>query len=112
MVTKVLGAGLAIVALAAIALTFPAFHHLREVPPSSPAIRAAFPAPPGTELGSGDDVLDAAISPDQRQVVFVATSGGTASLWRRALDSERADRMAGTEGAQFPAWKPTSNVAR
>ena len=110
MVTKVLAAGLAIVALAAIALAFPALRHLREVPPSSPAIRAAFPAPPGTELGSGDDVLDAAISPDQRQVVFVATSGGTASLWRRALDSERADRMAGTEGAQFPAWKPTGNV--
>jgi Tol biopolymer transport system component len=102
--------GLAIVALAAIALAFPAFRHLREVPPSIPAIRAAFSAPPGTELGSGDDVLDAVISPDQRHVVFVATSGGTASLWRRALDSDRADRMAGTEGAQFPAWKPTGNV--
>lgn len=110
MVTKVLTTGLAILALAAIALAVPAFRHLREVPRSSPAIRAAFPAPPGTELGSGDDVLDMAISPDQRQVVFVATSGGTASLWRRSLDSDRADRMAGTEGAQFPAWKPTGNV--
>ena len=110
MVTKVLAAGLAIVALAAIALAVPAFRHLREVPPSSPAIRAAFPAPPETELGSGEAVLDAAISPDQRQIVFVATSAGTASLWRRALDSERADRIAGTEGAHFPAWKPTGNV--
>jgi eukaryotic-like serine/threonine-protein kinase len=109
-VTKILTAGLAIVALAAIALAFPAYRHLREVPASSPAIRAAFPAPPGTELGSGDDVLDAAISPDQRHVVFVATSGGTASLWRRALDSDRTDRMAGTDGAQYPAWKPTGNV--
>jgi eukaryotic-like serine/threonine-protein kinase len=109
-VTKVLAAGLTIVALAAIALAVPAFRHLREVPPSIPAIRVAFLAPPESALGSGDDVLDAAISPDQRQIVFVATSGGTAALWRRALDSERADRIAGTEGARLPSWKPTGNV--
>ena len=110
MVTKVLAAGLAIVALAAIALAVPAFRHLREVPPPPASIRGAFPLPAGAELGSGDQTLDAAISPTEREVVFVATSGGTASLWRRALDSERADRMVGTEGAQFPAWKPTGNV--
>jgi Tol biopolymer transport system component len=109
--TKVLAAGLAIVALAAIALAFPAYRHLRELPPPpAPAIRATFPAPRGAELGSGDDVLDAAISPDQRQVVFVATSDGTAALWRRALDSDRAERIAGTEGARLPAWKQTGNV--
>jgi len=110
-VTKVLVTGLAIVALAAIALAFPAFRHLREVPPPlPPAIRAAFPAPPDAELGSGDGTIDAAISPDQRQIVFVATSGGTAALWRRALDSDRADRIAGTEGARLPSWKQTGNV--
>ena len=106
-----LSTGLAVVAVAAIALAFPALRHLREAPPPpSPAIRAAFLAPPGTELGSGDDVLDAAISPDQRQIVFVATTGGTAALWRRALDSDRAERIAGTEGARLPAWKQTGNV--
>lgn len=112
MVAKVLGTGLAIVALAAVALlAIPAVRHLREVaPPSAPAIRAAFPVPPGTQLGSGDDVLDAAISPDQREIVFVATSEGTAALWRRALDSDRADRIAGTEGARLPSWKQTANV--
>jgi len=109
-VTKVLGAGLAIVALAAIALAFPAFRHLREVPPSNPAIRAAFSAPPGSLLGFGDDTLDAAISPDGRQVVFVATTNGTAALWRRALDSERAERIPGTDRAQLPSWKQTGNV--
>jgi eukaryotic-like serine/threonine-protein kinase len=103
--------GLAVVALAAIALAFPALRHLREVaPPPPPAIRAAFLAPPGAELGSGDDVLDAAISPDQRQIVFVATSGGTAALWRRALDSDRAERIANSEGAKLPSWKQTGNV--
>jgi Tol biopolymer transport system component len=110
-VDRWLSTGLAIVALAAIVLAFPAYRHLREVaPPPPPAIRAAFPAPPGAELGSGDDVLDAAISPDQRQIVFVATSGGTAALWRRALDSDRAERIAGTEGALLPSWKQTGNA--
>jgi Tol biopolymer transport system component len=110
-VAKVLATGLAIVALAAIALAFPALRHLREVPTSpAPAIRAAFPAPPGTDSASGDQPLDAAISPDERHIVFVATSNGAAALWRRVLDSERADRMAGTDGAQFPAWKPTGNA--
>jgi eukaryotic-like serine/threonine-protein kinase len=110
-VAKVLSTGLAIVALAAIALAFPALRHLREVtPPPAPAIRAAFPSPAGSELGSGDQVLDAVIAPDEREIVFVATSNGTAALWRRALDSERADPIAGTDGAQLPAWKPTGNV--
>jgi Tol biopolymer transport system component len=109
-VAKVLGIGFAIVALAAIALAFPAFRHLREGPSRSPAIRAAFPPPPGADLGSGDDVLDAAISPDERRIVFVATAAGTAALWQRPLDSERAVRIAGTEGAQLPAWKQTGNV--
>jgi Tol biopolymer transport system component len=109
-VAKVLGTGLAVVALAAIALAFPALRHLREVPLSSPSIRAAFPAPPGTLLGFDDDTLDAAISPDGRQIVFVATTNGTAALWRRALDSERAERIPGTDRAQLPSWKQTGNV--
>lgn len=111
MVAKVLTIGLAIVALAAIALAFPALRHLREVPPPpAPAIRTAFAAPAGAELGSGDQTLDAAVAPNEREIVFVATTNGTAALWRRALDSERADRIAGTDGAQFPAWKPTGTV--
>jgi hypothetical protein len=42
--------------------------------------------------------------------VFVATSDGTARLWRRALDEARAEPIAGTEGAQLPAWKQTGSV--
>jgi Tol biopolymer transport system component len=99
-------------ALAAVAiLAVPALRHFREQPPPLPApVRLTLSAPPGTELGAGDETLDAAISPDERQIVFVATSGGTAALWRRALDSERAERIAGTEGAQLPAWKQTGNA--
>ena len=112
MVTKVLGTGLAIAAAVAIALlAVPAVRHLREVPPpADPALRLSLSPPAGAELGSGDQTLDSAISPDERQIVFVATSGGTAALWRRTLANEHAERIAGTDGAQLPSWKPTGNV--
>ena len=46
-------------------------------PPPAPTLTLTLGAPPGTELGSGDEPLDAAISPDERHIVFVATRGGT-----------------------------------
>jgi Tol biopolymer transport system component len=85
--------------------------HLREQPPAPPpVVRLAFPAPPGTELGAADEPLDAAISPDQRQVAFVATANGLTRLWRRALESVEAEAVPHSEGARLPAWKPTGNV--
>jgi Tol biopolymer transport system component len=86
--------------------------YLRDAPtpPPAPAIRLAFPMPDGVEPGSGDESLDAAISPDQTQVVFVATTDGVARLWHRALDGDVATALAGTDGARFPAWKQTGGV--
>jgi dipeptidyl aminopeptidase/acylaminoacyl peptidase len=95
--------------------------HLREQPPSPPStVRLSLTAPPGTELGVGDEPLDAAISPDQREVVFVATPirrglvnlapAGAPQLWRRRLDAEESEPIAGTEGARLPAWKQTGHV--
>ena len=111
----------AIVAAVILALAVPAVRHLREQPPPAPPVlRFAFGVPGGTDPGFADETLDAAISPDGSQVVFVATHrGDTASaaerpgvrqLWRRALADERAVAIAGTAGAQQPAWKPTGNV--
>ena len=112
----------AVAALAAIvALLIPTVRHSREAPPPPPpAVRLSLAAPAGTELGIGDEPLDAAISPDQREVVFVATQrqrqagaqppAGTTRLWRQRLDAERAEPIAGTEGARLPAWKQTGNV--
>jgi eukaryotic-like serine/threonine-protein kinase len=105
----------------AVALLFPAIQHLREAPPPPPpTVRLSLTAPPGTELGVGDEPLDAAISPDQREVVFVATQirrglinlapAGVTQLWRRRLDAEESEPIAGTEGARLPAWKQTGRV--
>jgi Tol biopolymer transport system component len=111
-VAKVLAAaGTAIAALAIAILSVPAIRHLRERPPDPPSsIRLSLSAPAGAELGYWDQALDAAISPDERQIAFVATKDGTTALWRRALDEARAQPIAGTEGAQQPAWKSTGNV--
>ena len=107
--------------VAAVALAVPAIRHLREQPPPPPAaVRLFLTAPPGTEFGVGDEPLDAAISPDQREVVFVATqrrrgapeqiAAGSTQLWRRRLNAADAEPIAGTEGARLPAWKQTGNV--
>lgn len=100
-----------LLALAATGLAIPAVRHLRELPPPPPPpIRLTLSSPPGTELGSGDEALDAAISPDERRIVFSASNQGTTSLWMRALDSDGAEALRGTEGAQRPAWTSAGNA--
>jgi len=48
-----------------------------------------------------------AISPDGRRLAFAAAdSAGNRKLWVRALDSVRAQPLAGTEGAVMPFWSP------
>jgi len=107
-ISRIVGTALVIVVMA---LAWPAVRHWRERPPAPPpSVRLSFAAPTGAELGSVDDVLDAAIAPDERTIVFVATTDGTARLWRRLLDVDRAEPLAGTDGAQLPAWKPTGNA--
>ena len=112
----------ALVAIAAfVAVSVPAFRHLREQPPPpEPALRLAFTTPPGLDPGFADETLDAAISPGETEVVFVATRDETAAtaaetagerqLWRRALDADSAQPVPGTIGAQQPAWKRTGQV--
>jgi eukaryotic-like serine/threonine-protein kinase len=93
----------------AVALALVAFTALRRDrrPPEPPTpVRATLDLPAGVEPGAGDDMLDAAVSPDGREIVFVATSAGTPALWRRRLDADRPERLMGTEGASMPAWKP------
>jgi eukaryotic-like serine/threonine-protein kinase len=107
-ISRIVVAALVIVVMA---LAWPAVRHWRERPLAPPpSVRLSFAAPTGAELGSVDDALDAAIAPDERTIVFVATTDGTPRLWRRLVDSDRAEPLAGTDGAQLPAWKRTGNV--
>jgi serine/threonine protein kinase/Tol biopolymer transport system component len=50
-----------------------------------------------------------ALSPDGRQLAFVAAMKGRPSqVWLRPLDSTLSQALAGTEGASFPFWSPDS----
>jgi hypothetical protein len=49
----------------------------------------------------------AVLSPDGKQIAFVATNAtGRRVLWVRSLESLTAQQLAGTEDASFPFWSP------
>ena len=47
-----------------------------------------------------------ALSPDGRQLAFVASDNGSPSLWVRRLDQEAASAVPGTSDASGPFWAP------
>ena len=86
------------------ALAIPAVRYLRETPP---------PAPPETRVEivtpATDQPTSFALSPDGRQIVFVASGDGASRLWLRSLATTTAQPLAGTEGADaFPSGRPTA----
>ena len=50
------------------------------------------------------DPLSLALSPDGRQLGFVAATEGGPRLWVRALDQAVARPLLGTDGASYPFW--------
>jgi serine/threonine protein kinase/Tol biopolymer transport system component len=63
--------------------------------------------PPGTSFPLEIGAPWPLISPDARQLAFVAvTTAGTQQLWLRPLDSDVARPLAGSEGAARPFWSP------
>ncbi len=85
---------------AAAVLAVPAIRYLREVPP--PETRVDIVTPATSEPDSF------ALSPDGRQIVFVASDNGASRLWLRSLASTTAQPLAGTGGATDPFWSPDS----
>ena len=76
---------------------------------SAAPIRFAISPPPDTTFYNGDFSIPFAVSPDGRQIAFLATAAnGTRHLWVRPLDSDVARPVSGTEGATFPFWSPDS----
>ena len=84
--------------LAAVALSIPAVRHLRETPP--PETRVDIVTPATAQPASF------ALSPDGRQIVFVASDDKVSRLWLRSLSTTTAQPLAGTEGATYPFWSP------
>jgi len=88
----------AVAVLGMVALAIPALRYLRETPPPEMRVDIVTPAT--------DDPTSFALSPDGRQIVFVASGDGASRLWLRSLATTTAQPLAGTEGARFPFWAP------
>jgi Tol biopolymer transport system component len=71
-----------------------------------PAAPAAFVTRFDVVTPPTSDPFSFALSPDGRQVAFVATADGTSRLWVRSFDSGNARPLAGTEDASYPFWSP------
>jgi dipeptidyl aminopeptidase/acylaminoacyl peptidase len=105
----VLNAKVAVALFAAVAalLAWRLVVERRQPPPPPPAaIQLKIPPPEGAVFGAALEPVDAALSTVGEELVFVATSNGISQLWRRALGSDHAEPVAGTEGARQPAWSP------
>lgn len=75
-----------------------------------PVIRAIVSAPPESVfLFGGDAAGPPVISPDGKQIAFVAVSPGGAQLWVRKLSDLSPKVLEGTDGASFPFWSPDGN---
>ena len=94
---------LAVAAIVIVALAIPAVRYLRETPPPSPPETRIEIVTPATT-----DPISFALSPDGRQIVFVASGDGASRLWLRSLATTTAQPLAGTEGATYPFWSPDS----
>ena len=70
-----------------------------------PITRMVIPLPPGERL-AGLNQPAVALSPDGKEVVYVANRGGTQQLYLRAMDSLEARPIHGTEGAVNPFFSP------
>ena len=77
--------------------------NLTEAPPEQPTRRFSF---------SQDRLSAASISPDGRYVAFTTGSGSESSLWLRAVGTETAREIPGTEGAraEVSGWSPDSQA--
>jgi Tol biopolymer transport system component len=86
--------------LAASALSIPAVRYLRQTPLPETRLDIVTPA-----TGQPTSI---ALSPDGRQIVFVASDDKASRLWLRSLSTTTAQPLAGTDGATFPFWSTDS----
>jgi hypothetical protein len=79
----------------------------RDVPLAAEAVQFTVLPPDKTTFSPDADAQ--ALSPDGRQIAFVATgSDGTPMLWVRRFDSLNARALPGTDAATQPFWSPDS----
>jgi serine/threonine protein kinase len=86
------------------ALAIPATLYVRRAVPEPITTRLDVVTPPTS------DPFSIALSPDGRQLAFVATVESNARLWIRSFDRSTAQPLAGTDGASYPFWSPDNSA--
>lgn len=77
----------------------------RAAPVASPTMRFSIALPPGQELAV-DNTETLALSPDGRQLAYVAAQGGVSHLYLRRLDQFDSIAIPDSEGPTFPFFSP------
>ena len=90
-----------------------ALRHLRETPVVTEPMQFTIAAPDNAQFsglpgGGTGATTQVALSPDGRQIAFVAKTRDSYALWLRPIASLAARQLPGTEGAAFPFWSPDS----
>src|SRR5437016_2325352 len=93
-----IGAALFFALAFAVAVGLPYFR----TAPEAPEMRTDIVTP------ATEDPMSFALSPDGKQLAFVASGDGQPRLWLRSLDSAEARPLIGTDGAKYPFWSPDS----
>jgi eukaryotic-like serine/threonine-protein kinase len=100
----------AVVAVLVLALAGLAIYVVRK-PVQMPSTRFLVPPPENSIMALVNVGGPVAISPDGRQLTFVASGlDGNNYLWVQALDSVSARMLQGTSDASYPFWSPDSRL--
>lgn len=99
--TFALGLGLGLIAAVG---GFVAWSNTRPATQPAPVTRLVISAPPGTQIVSGHREI--AVSPDGRQVAFIARDATDQRIYLRRLDELESRQVAGTEGARDLTLSP------
>jgi eukaryotic-like serine/threonine-protein kinase len=83
-----------------------AFSHFRQ-PSADPRVLSLQIAPPaGTRFDFGSTTGKISLSPDGKNLAFIATGNSKSGLWVRSLESTEARLIPRTENAGYPFWSP------
>ena len=101
---------IAIAAVVAIAVVGVVYFYLHRTPPiEKQAVRFTIGPPEKGAFTLGLSNVAIALSPDGSKVAFSASTGNSGSqLWVRALGSQSAQALLGTENGSVPFWSPDS----
>jgi serine/threonine protein kinase len=98
---------LATMAISAIVFGLLGYMARRSTPATN--MQTSINLPPGVRLAPR--TVSFALSPDGKQLAFVASKGGAEpQLWLRSLDKQAPRPLEGTEGADSPFWSPDSKA--